>query len=583
MSQLISGAVRRLAASLLEGAGAALVGTIQAGAGAVLRTVRDLLREYASPMDYGAVGNGIANDTQALRDCLAANRAINLGASNRVFRIVGPVAVPSETTIKAKGAKILQDTANTEALNIEGREGVRIKGVAFVGKGNDYSDSDSSRAVAIYGEGGRGVKVKDCTFVGFTYCALRVKATADVEFSGNTVTGPAPGVLTPVVSGRCYGVLADSGCVDVRISGNHFTKTAQGARIEGVTGCTITGNTFTDIVGQHGIYAGSGLTNITITGNTFEGIDLVGIKVQAQDAGGLDNRQITITGNTITNTGDQGILLCNGVDGGVRKVRGFNVSGNTIRNAAGSGITLNNCIGGRVGGNVVDGCGFSGISMSEIADVLIESNKLQQCGLSGMRDVLPCFNVTIRGNKVTDCATANVPGDRFGLFLQAAGTEYTIKDNDFRDDGARMQYGVYLAAGNMATVTLDRNQVLNATDAGLRLPNTSPLRSYRGNIWNGTLADTFNDPAPPTVASAASIKLPAGHDVVFISGTTAIQTIAPQGHSGRAIQLHFLAAGCQVLETGNVKTAGAFNSTVGAVLTIGGDGVNFTESARALH
>ncbi|MGC8073929.1 hypothetical protein ACP3W1_25545, partial [Salmonella enterica] len=47
------------------GQGAAMVGFVQAKAGAVPTTVEGKLRETVSARDFGAVGNGVANDTAA--------------------------------------------------------------------------------------------------------------------------------------------------------------------------------------------------------------------------------------------------------------------------------------------------------------------------------------------------------------------------------------------------------------------------------------------------------------------------------------------------------------------------------------
>lgn len=59
---------------IISSAGSAFVGFLQAGSGAVARTVQTKIREYpVSPMDFGAVGNGIADDTAKVQ--LAADRA----------------------------------------------------------------------------------------------------------------------------------------------------------------------------------------------------------------------------------------------------------------------------------------------------------------------------------------------------------------------------------------------------------------------------------------------------------------------------------------------------------------------------
>lgn len=67
---------------LLSSAGSALVGFIQSGAGAVDRTLQAKLRDTVSVKDFGAVGDGVADDTAAIALAIASS-------AKRVFFPVG--------------------------------------------------------------------------------------------------------------------------------------------------------------------------------------------------------------------------------------------------------------------------------------------------------------------------------------------------------------------------------------------------------------------------------------------------------------------------------------------------------------
>ena len=78
-------------ASLANGSGSSLIGYNEGDTGAVTRTVQSRLRDFISVKDFGAVGDGVTNDTAAF---LAA--ALAAGASNPIYV---PSGIYNKTTI----------------------------------------------------------------------------------------------------------------------------------------------------------------------------------------------------------------------------------------------------------------------------------------------------------------------------------------------------------------------------------------------------------------------------------------------------------------------------------------------------
>ena len=76
-----------LAPELAGPNGSTLVGFIHTGTDATLRTVQSKLRDLVSPMDYGAVGNGVVNDDTALLNAAATHPWRLFTGSAGIYRI----------------------------------------------------------------------------------------------------------------------------------------------------------------------------------------------------------------------------------------------------------------------------------------------------------------------------------------------------------------------------------------------------------------------------------------------------------------------------------------------------------------
>jgi hypothetical protein len=76
----VQSALEEVVDDLAAGSGSSLIGFIQSGTGAVARTNQSKARESVSVLDFGGVGDGIADDTAALQ--AAINEAIALGGAD---------------------------------------------------------------------------------------------------------------------------------------------------------------------------------------------------------------------------------------------------------------------------------------------------------------------------------------------------------------------------------------------------------------------------------------------------------------------------------------------------------------------
>lgn len=83
-------------ASLSASSGSALIGFIQSGAGAVSRTAQAKMRDHVSVKDFGAVGDGVTNDTAAFQAAISAHPNVVIPAGNyKVNRLDFPATFKS--------------------------------------------------------------------------------------------------------------------------------------------------------------------------------------------------------------------------------------------------------------------------------------------------------------------------------------------------------------------------------------------------------------------------------------------------------------------------------------------------------
>lgn len=105
--------------SLAEiGGDASLTNYLPAGTGAVVRTVQDKMREVVSVKDFGAVCDGVADDTAAIQRC-CTNGGVYYIPSNSVIRLTAPITISKPTSFVGDGC-VAYTGLNETAANVRG-------------------------------------------------------------------------------------------------------------------------------------------------------------------------------------------------------------------------------------------------------------------------------------------------------------------------------------------------------------------------------------------------------------------------------------------------------------------------------
>jgi len=560
----------------------------QGSTGAVNRPINIKLQDWVHVKDFGAIGDGTADDTTAIQNALNASSAVYFGGPGNTYKITAALTVNSGQVIFGEFATVQQTTNNTQMFNIGTQSNITITGINAVGVGTDFIDSDSSLAVGVYttGTGASNILVENNKFTNFSYTAVRFVGVTNGYANNNIIAGPGTPILTPGTSYRCYGLLADVGCNIINFNNNQISKTAQGITLNYASNVIVDSNQLNNIVSQHGIYCGNNTYDIIMSNNIINSPYYIGIKCQTSDTSAtVNNQNVSITGNVINNAGDQGIFVGNadGASAHTHKVENVTITGNSVRYSGGYNINVNNAQNCIISSNVVQNSSQGGIILQSNNYVTVEGNHVLNAFWSGILDGYSNTNVTITNNKIVDCAVATLTGNTYGIFFQG-GTSININNNTITDGNAKMSNGIYIAGGTQNTFDIYDNIVSASTVTAIKFDSATPLQKYSGNYLNGTSGAATGYTATPIVASASTMVLSTSQDVFTITGIAVINSIPVAGHSGHRVTLIFTGA-CLVTNGSTLLLAGGanFTTTSNDTLTLVCDGVAWYETSRSIN
>lgn len=525
------------------GADAAAISYQPAGVGSVVTDVQSKLRESVSVLDFGAVGDGVTDDTAAIQAAINAATGKRLYFPGGTYKVTGVTAYGNEIQIYGDGytrSQISLINGSTGIpLTITGTPHFVAEDISF--DGNKANCPSATYAVLMIGTN-TGAEFNRCFFVNAKTDGLGQGGTADYpiirdcifETNGNdglSLSTATTALITgnrAVLNGR-FGLLVTG--ILSRISNNICVSNGQS--VIGGAGIGVINADYTTVGGNqcinngltgtryaHGIQLNNCkygiVSNNYCGGNVGNGIDLT-----------LGSSHGTVTGNVTPSNVDCGIAIDSRSDYCV-------VAGNVVVSNYNTGIYSYASIHTKITGNTVTGNGFSPATISW-AGVVASPYGVYFDGYSNAGIDYYGAGGSVIGNSVNGSTFA---GTGCGIKIVSGaitlGLNIVVADNDVTGNTNAIQYtnfanvsrisgnaGFVTRAGGAATiaaastsVTVTHGLSITPSVVGTFVTQAAGSFTFLGDIWLSNFTATTFDINCRTA--------PAGSGVTFgwVAGVT---------------------------------------------------------------
>lgn len=319
---------------------------------------------YARPVDFGAIGDGITDDTAALVRTFAASNYVELHPG--AVYLTDPIVLAAGSTISAYGATIKGRTGTGNVLTA-------ASNCTILGGTIDGNNTVKTGGSGITATTGSNLTIRDVTIQNCIGKGIDITAITDYSVTGCWVKNVGGQGINVTIANR--GRIAYN-TVDTAAHGiQWWGGDAAVASAVGIEFLTITGNVVRNITGG-GIWGSLG-GHISVTGNSVKTCGDVGIDIEG---GG----SIAVTGNTVVDCVTAALAVFYGPAEVV-------FSSNTITQTAGKGPGIKAVGGGmsiRISaiGNTITTTGQPGIFYEslQVSDSLITGNDITALGVGAL-------------------------------------------------------------------------------------------------------------------------------------------------------------------------------------------------------
>lgn len=457
----------------------------------------------ANVKDFGAVGDGVADDTAAVQ--LAVNSVSALWFPPGTY-LMGQVSVPTSCLyLGGTWASVLkQKVAGANVLSVVNSPKLRIDGLQFLGVGGTTSESSNA---GVFASVCSSLSIESCLFSGFRWKGAWIEGGGNVRFVNNEAFNSASALQLRGVNGA---LVANNLFRDPSTPTSTFTT---GISLDSTDGhsfgiCTnvrVVGNEFRNWINAQSILAHAGVnvvfganvitnTEMGISVNQFNGTDTI------SDLAIVDNVCIGTSTTFVGPTGGSGIQV-SGLNAGSLALN-VTITGNTVRHF----------------NAIFQDQGTAAIQTQYSGNVTIANNGVFDSFANGISVGPNGGHTVIEGNDVDIVTTAG--GQCVGIRVTGTSGEHLITGN--KVNGANDAVRVDSALGNACVVrnnkysTIAVNVFAGASNAvfegkGVYTSGATTIDVGLGAVRHLRVANS----SPTTIPSSSIVNAIPGQELIL--------------------------------------------------------------------